>query len=94
MIWSGDEDGTEHRMMEAVAAVATGSECDLAPDNGAILVDCVVIMGWVTADGEHASSHMRCGSPWGTRGLLLAAIEEVDVIESETTRRNVFGDDG
>lgn len=48
------------------------------PSIGAVLTECVVVMGWYDSDGDQDSTLIRCGSPWGTRGLLTDAVEYVD----------------
>lgn len=79
MQWEGDTEGIEHKMREAVAAAVDGSQH--RPDEAAILTDVVVVMGWVMGDGSHGTTHVRCGAPWATRGLLQHAADTIDTVD-------------
>lgn len=74
---SGDYDQrTEDRVHSAVAEAVNGSSW--APDEGGVLVDCVVVMGWRHSDGTYGVSRMICGSPWSARGLLADALAKTE----------------
>lgn len=66
-------------LLDAVQRIVAGTEH--APPGAGIVTECVVVMGWVADDGDHGRSHVRCGSPWGTEGLLIAAIREIEAAE-------------
>lgn len=78
----------EHALREAVAAVLADTE--FAPPAG-LLTDCFVICGWVLDDEDHATTHVRCGSPWATRGLLHDATTHIDTIEAAMAAATVDG---
>ena len=63
---------------DAISAAVRGTE--FAPPEGAVLTDCVIVMGWYDADGDHGTSMVRCGSPWATRGLIVYAGEYADAV--------------
>lgn len=70
------------KMLNVVHETVQGSAFGPSNDEPAMLVDCVVIMGWCD-DEEYTTSALRCGSPWGSRGLVHQAyhdmIGEIDV---------------
>lgn len=70
-----------HRMLEAISAVVRGSEWE--PLEGGIITEAVVTMGWVTPQGEYGTSHLRCGSPWGTEGLARDALRRIEEGDEE-----------
>lgn len=63
-------------MLDAVQQVVAGTE--FAPTEAALVTECVVVIGWTDGDSNYGQSHLRCGSPWGTEGLLVAALREVE----------------
>ena len=65
----------ERQVVEVIqAALQAGG---FAPGD-AIVVDAVVVAGWMDGDGDWCWSLVRCGSPWATRGLIDSAIESVE----------------
>ena len=66
----------EHRVKDAVARAVIGS--DWAPPEGAILTECVVIMGWYYSDGTYGSSHLTCGPPWSGHGLATRCVQRME----------------
>lgn len=84
-----DVEALEHRVREAVASAVAGS--DWAPPSGAVLLDCVVIMGWFHADGTHGTSRLVCGSPWAGRGLVDMAAQAIEASYDDEIRG--YGDE-
>lgn len=69
----------EHKVREAVADAIRGSDWE---PPGAVLTECVVVMGWFLPDGSHGSSHLRCGTPWGTLGLVSLTKDRIEAQEA------------
>lgn len=65
----------QRRMLDAVQEVLAGTEW--APPEGGIVTEAVVIVGWADAAGGFGHGHLRCGSPWGTEGLVHGALREI-----------------
>ena len=63
-------------MKDVVADVLQGT--DWAPPEGAILTECVVMMGWYYADGSYGSSHLICGPPWSGHGLAVRCLQRIE----------------
>lgn len=80
----------EHRVREAVSNAVKGS--DRAPLAG-VLLECVVVMGWMDDEGEHATTYILCGSPWATSGLAKYAIAQMDINHELTVKANYEGGD-
>ena len=78
-----EHEALSRAMRDAVADVLKGSEWH--PAEGAVLTECVVVCGWFDADGDYGTSILRCGSPWGTRGLLDHAVEWTAEADCEWT---------
>lgn len=78
MRWETDDQDrdVERNTIDAMSAVVGGTE--YAPPEGAVLIEAVVVMGWFLPDGSHATTYVRAGTPWGTHGLLVEAIDQVD----------------
>jgi hypothetical protein len=66
----------QQRLKAAIEGVLQGT--DFVPTEPAFLVDCVVIMGWSDGQGNWGSSHIRCGSPWATAGLVQDMAADID----------------
>lgn len=66
----------QRRMLDAVQAVVAGTEW--APPTGGLITEAVVVMGWADAEGDNGVSHLRCGTTWGTEGLLVEALRQVE----------------
>lgn len=81
----------ERRMLDAITEAVRGSEW--APPEGGLIVEAVVVMGWVDSDGDSATSHLRCGSAWGTEGLLVDALRHVRMQAEQEQRRYFEGED-
>lgn len=79
-----DEDGyrdLQRRMLEAIQQVVGGS--DFAPDGAALVTEAVVIMGWVDSDGDCGTSHLRCGTTWGTEGLVVQCLRRMETCDED-----------
>jgi len=74
-----DEDTSdlEYKIKEVVSGVISGTA--YAPPEGAILTECVVIMGWFYADGSYGSSHIICGPPWAGHGLTTRCLQRIEI---------------
>jgi len=72
---SDEHDNLKRRMRDAVQEVLAGSE--YGPPDGGIVAECVVIAGWVDIDGDSGKSHLRCGTAWGTEGLVASTLREI-----------------
>ena len=71
----------QRRMLDAIQQTIAGT--DWAPPDAALVTECVVIMGWTDGDGYYGTSHLRCGSPWGTEGLIANALREIEAADEE-----------
>lgn len=80
----------EHRVREAVSNAVKGS--DRAPLAG-VLLECVVVMGWMDDEGEHVTTHILCGSPWATRGLISQAVAHIDIHHKHAIEANYKDDE-
>ena len=67
------------RVRDAVAEAVAGTRW--APAGG-VLVDCVVFMGFFNADGTHGASHLICGSPWASVGLVEDQLDRMVQLRS------------
>jgi hypothetical protein len=84
----------QQRTKDAVENVIHGSSFG-PPSGEAVLLDCVVVMGWTNGNGEYRSTHLRCGSPWATEGLLTEALRFVeDPIDEIITGEDEDDDEG
>lgn len=72
-------------VLEAVAGAVNGT--DWAPPEGAVLAECVVIMGWFYVDGTYGSSHLVTGAPWSGRGLVEQTIQRMEAIYDDEIPR-------
>ena len=81
----------EHAMKEAVAGAVAGT--DWAPPDGAILIECVVIMGWYYPDGSYGSSHITCGPPWSGHGLAQRCVQDMEATYARYRSRQVDDDE-
>lgn len=71
------------RMLDAIGE--TVADTDWAPPDGGLVTEAVVVMGWMNPQGQYGTSHLRCGSPWGTEGLLHDALRSLDAGDSDET---------
>lgn len=58
----------QRKVLDTVSDVLAGTEW--SPPDGGIITEMVVIAGWADAEGDYGDVHLRCGSPWGTEGLV------------------------
>lgn len=73
------DDLSAYDLQQKLKAAIEGVLQDTAyvPSHPAFLVDCVVLMGWSDGQGGWGTSHIRCGSPWSTDGLIQGAIRVI-----------------
>lgn len=72
------------KVRDAVAGAVAGTSW--APPEGGLIVDCVVFLGFYNANGTYGASHLRCGSPWATHGLVEDQLERMDLLrQNENT---------
>lgn len=85
-----EHDALASKVRDAVAEAVRGTAW--APDAG-ILVDCVVMMGWVEPDGTTGTTHLRCGTPWSTLGLANYCVDNIEQRMTYENATRIEGDD-
>ena len=80
------------RIMDAVSEAVSGTNWGPPGEDPAVLSEVVVCMGWTLAQpGLYATSYLRSGSTWSSKGLLrdvLNELEETDTVYRERMRRD------
>ncbi|WP_144836005.1 hypothetical protein [Kocuria rosea] len=76
-----DELALQSRLRELVGETVKGTHYAPPGEHPAILLDCVVIMGWTNGDGGYSTSHVRIGSTWATEGLTIDALRQMEAAE-------------
>ena len=64
------------RVRDAVTDAVRGTVWE--PADGAVMVDCAVIMGWYRSDGTFGSSFLLSGAPWAGRGLIAQTLDAIE----------------
>ena len=69
------------------------NDAEWGPPGGGIVSECVVVAGWVDHNGTYGQSHLRCGSPWGTEGLMSSALRAMRYVDDFTNTEEEHDDD-
>lgn len=74
------EDNTQYDLQQKLKAAIEGAlqDTEFVPTHPSFLVDCVVVMGWSDGQGNWGTSHIRCGSPWATEGLVQDTLRDIE----------------
>jgi hypothetical protein len=72
-----------HKVMSAIDEAVRGSEFAPPSDEPSVMTECVVIMGWNDGNGGYVQTHLRIGSSWGTEGLVVRALREIEAADED-----------
>lgn len=72
-----EEREIERRVLDAISDVVEGTPW--APDEGAVLVNQVTVLGWMFPDGSSGTSFIASGPSWSTRGLVEMVAQQLRV---------------
>jgi hypothetical protein len=70
------------RMIDLVAEAVRGTEWGPPDDDPAVLSEIVVVMGWTKpSPGRYASSYLRSGSTWSSKGLMRETLDAMEAAD-------------
>jgi hypothetical protein len=70
------EQEVQRWLLDAITDAVAGSEW--APVDGGVLTEAVVVLGWVTPDGDEGWSWIGTRASWSSEGLLRHALRKLD----------------